>query len=105
MADYLIENVKDLRDYIDISIYKKTGLTAHKSRYLHNVILVSAGLYDIDMTIIAPALYREPFYLHIRMTDGYNGFYQKLHFPVITYEDVDDVLDDILKSLKPSIKY
>ena len=47
----------------------------------------------------------KPFYLRVLMINNYEDIPIEYEFPIRTYTDIDMVLDDVLKYIKPAMRY
>ena len=58
----------------------------------------------MEIRIISPSNL-QPFYLVVTLMHNFKVLNKIYTLPVRTYGDIDDVLDDILKFIKPSMRY
>ena len=89
---------QEVREFIAAYINIKLGLTAYQSRYIPNLILITIGRLDIQIQIY-------PHRLYIKIIDPYNRTYDEVIKHFNSYNDIEDIIDEIFKFMKPSRMY
>lgn len=91
--------MEDIRIFIAREIYIKTGFQPYLSKYLP-LILLNIGYYEIRLSINY-----ENRYITIDIFDEYYNTHDKFKKSYDTYEDVENIIDNVFKYIKPSKKY